>query len=147
MTTRIIQGKDINGYETFDTPFSDTTISFTLTASTVATVTVPANAQTVKFSFTAGDDVWVSLNGTATLPSASNLFLMENGTDFLLLEDNSTFIALENFALSDASNQTLNPTMRFVKGGDHLSFISTAAANVNCQFYTKTYPAAGTGSF
>ena len=150
MTKRLQMGKDINGLPTYDQPFSDVTFAFTLTANTAADITVPANAQTALFSFTAGDDVWVSYNAAAVLPTATNYFLLEGSTTtFLLLESGgSNFLLLENFsAAPTAGGLSLNPERRFVTAGAVLSFISTAAANVNVQFYTKTFPPLGQGSY
>ena len=148
MATRIQMGKDVNGKSTFDFPFSTITITFTLTASTVATVVVPPLSQMVVFGFTADDDVFVSLNSTATLPTANNYILLENGVDSLLLETAGTnHYLLEGFNLIDTNNQTLNPERRFVKPLDRLSFISTSAANVNLQFYTKTSPTLSVGGW
>lgn len=88
-------------------PFSDTGAKLLLAASTELTWTVPGDATQkyrATFSFAATSEVWVALNGTATLPSAGTV--------------------------STAYNQELNPNHRYVKGGDVLHFISSATPQV-----------------
>lgn len=138
MTTKFYVGKDLNGMWTAVQPFSDTTTSFQLTASTAFDITVPLNMNIVYFSFSKADDVWVSGDGEAFIPGSSTtpFVLLEDGNQ-VLLEDGFN-VLLEGIGpapLTGAPNLDLNPVARFVKGGQTLSFISSNAAFVNLRFF------------
>ncbi len=87
------------------TPFSDTVSNFNLAANAALSYTVPGDASLryrAKFSYASNSNVWVSLNGTAVTPGA--------GTQ------NSTSI------------QEFKPDIKYLRGGDVLSLISSDAA-------------------
>jgi hypothetical protein len=90
-------------------PFSDTGVDILLSAATETTWTVPGtnkNIYRASFGCSSNAEIWVSLNGTATVP------IINTATDTY----NQEFVV---------------PGMcRYVKGGDVLSFISTAAPQV-----------------
>lgn len=90
-------------------PFSDTGLQTLLVASTALSWTVPGNSNQTfraKFSVSSTADVWVKLNGTAIVP------------------------------VSGVATQSYNEEridinfVRYVKGGDTLSFISTGTPQV-----------------
>jgi hypothetical protein len=85
------------------TPFSDTAYQMNLAATTALSVTIPGNSSQkyrATFSFASAASVWVGYNVTATLPSSG--------------------------AANACHNVELRPQVKFVNGGDVLSFISTA---------------------
>lgn len=90
-------------------PFSDTTINILLAASTAISYTVPGTADQVyraHFSVSTSADVWVRLNGTAAVPTT-------------------------NTVASTSYQERINVDfVRYVKGGDTLSFISTGTPQV-----------------
>ena len=82
-------------------PFSNSGSKFNLAANVALSFTVPGtNAVTYRaeFSYTQNSNVWISLNGTATVPVA--------GTQ------------------SASYMEEFKPSIRFVRGGDVLSLIS-----------------------
>lgn len=82
-------------------PFSDIGSKFNLAANVRLTFTVPGtNAITyrAKFSYTQNSNVWVSLNGTATVPVS--------GTQ------------------ANSYMEEFRPDVKYVRGGDVLSIIS-----------------------
>ncbi len=86
------------------TPFSDTVSNFNLAANVALPYTVPGVSSLryrAKFSYAANANVWISNNGTAATPAP--------GTQ------NSTSI------------QEFKPDIKYVKGGDVLSLISSDA--------------------
>lgn len=109
MVTRFLLGKDINGSITYDYPFSDTGAQVILSSNTPQSYVVPANVNTVVFSFSKGADVYVNPQGTAQLPGGA-------------------------FA---ATFQELNPVKRPVYAGQTLSFISATAAGVTLSFFKQ----------
>jgi hypothetical protein len=87
------------------TPFTDTNSNFNLAANIGLSYTVPGPSSLryrAKFSYASNSNVWVSNNGTAATPVA--------GTQ------NSTSI------------QEFKPDIKYVKGGDVLSLISSDVA-------------------
>ncbi len=105
--------RDVNGYNGFGLPFSDTNFSATLTNLTVESLVIPGVAQTQNFiaifSFQPGTNVWVANNHTAAVPVGATLA---------------------------ATNSILNPTARIVKYGDTLSFITdSATADISVALY------------
>lgn len=96
-----------NFSETF--PFSDTGAMMLLAASTALPYTVPGTSATTyraHFSVSTSQDVWVSLNGTATVPTS-------------------------NVATATYNQERIDVGFsRYVKGGDVLSFISTGTPQV-----------------
>ena len=83
-------------------PFSDTTATIALAATTGLTYTVPgtsANQYTVTFSWPYNASVWVGFNSTAVLPTPGTIV---------------------------SGRSVRNPDTKFVRGGDVLSFISSS---------------------
>lgn len=124
MTTKFNMVRDINGFNGFGLPFTDTAYSATLAASTEQKITVPSSsgmggngvsysAQWIAvFNYEAGSTVWVANNTTAAVPAGG------------------TFAA----TLSE-----MNPAARYVKGGDVLSFITAGTGiDVSVSFYSIT---------
>ena len=64
---------DIKGYNSYAAPFSQNKFSATLAAAGNATITVPATTNysrwVVAFSYGAGSNIWVSVDGTAAAPA------------------------------------------------------------------------------
>lgn len=86
-------------------PFSDQTYQVALAANTELTVTIPgtnANLYRCEFSYSYDADVWVGFNTTAVVPPAG--------------------------AITTVTNESLElrPSVRYVRGGDVLSFISSS---------------------
>jgi hypothetical protein len=84
-------------------PFSNQTAQLALAANTALTYTVPGNSSMsyrCEFSWAYNANVYVGYNVSATVPSAGTL--------------------TSNSAIE------LRPTIRFVRGGDVLSFISSS---------------------
>ena len=82
-------------------PFSDTTAQLALAVDTNLTYTVPGDPSQkyrAEFKFPSSSNVWVGYNVAATQPAAGTI--------------------------TNTSNIELNPTLKFVKGGDVLSFRS-----------------------
>ena len=99
---------NVNFSDTF--PFSNQTVSALLAASTALGVTIPGTDNQIyraKFQCSSTAEIWVRLNGTATVPGA--------GTS------------------ATTSYQELVPLdeCRYVKGGDTLSFISAGTPSVS----------------
>jgi len=115
MTTKLLLGKDLNGNVTYQIPWSDTVYYVNLVAGTPQSLTVPANASSVAFSYTPGTNVFVDPLNTAALPS-------------------TTF---------GATTSNLNPVMRPVIGGSTLSFICNTAAYVQVAFYETNVSSTG----
>lgn len=122
MTTKYTQTRDINGYNGFALPISDTAYSATLAAATDTTLTVPSTigvgkqgpatkAQSVAIiKYTPAASVWVAVGATAAVPAGAS------------------------FA---ATGSLLNPESILVSGGDVLHFFTTPAnVNVSIAFYS-----------
>lgn len=75
MSTLLNFQNDVKGYNSFAAPFSADKFSATLAAGGNATITVPAHTNfthwVVAFSYAAGADIWVSVNGTAAAPAGA----------------------------------------------------------------------------
>lgn len=115
--TRFNMTRDINGYNGFGLPPSNTIINTTLSANVEQNYTVPTTGEaTYKnvlavFSSVPGSSVWVALNDTASLPGAS-------------------------FALTTSE---LNPAARYVNPGDTLSFITADVSTyIGVSFYATS---------
>jgi hypothetical protein len=90
-------------------PFSNTNVTILLAASTALPWTVPGTPDQIyraHFSVSSTADVWVSNNGTATLPTAGTV---------------------TSEAYQERIDQNCN---RYVKGGDVLSFIGIDTTSV-----------------
>lgn len=114
MTTLFNMIRDINGYNGFGLPFSDTGFQTTLAQNVAQPYTIPLSISAnyskyiAIFSFDPGLRIFVANNTTAEVPGSS-------------------------FA---STVSELNPTARLVKGGDVLSFITPdTAAYVNVKLY------------
>jgi hypothetical protein len=84
-------------------PFTDVAPQFALAASTALSYTVPGDSSKpyrVKFYWPYNANIWVALNSTATVPTAGTM--------------------------SPNSKSVLRPEIKYVRGGDVLSFISDA---------------------
>lgn len=84
-------------------PFSDLTVQVALAASTALTYTIPGDSSIqyrCEFSYAYDANVWVGFNTTAVVPSAGAVTTSSN------------------------SSLVLRPTIKYVRGGDVLSFIS-----------------------
>jgi hypothetical protein len=95
-------------------PFSDTGVMMTLVASTALTYTVPGvstQKYRANFSINSTVDVWVRKNGTAVLPTS--------GT-----------------ATATYNQEKINSVnfIKYVNGGDTLSFISPTTPEVGVSF-------------
>ena len=124
MTTKFNMTRDINGYNGFGLPASDTNYSATLAISTDTSLTVPTvfalgdSSSTSKAKLIAiivpdpGSSVWVALNTAASAPAGAS------------------FAATASF---------LNPAALEVKGGDVIHFFCTTAnVSVSVRFYWIT---------
>jgi len=99
--------RDIGGVPTYVIKAPDQIERGVLTASTVATVTAPTEGSdkyAALFSYSSGANVWVSLTGTATLPS----------TD------------------SESTDSELNPQGREVNNGQEITLISRTDGDEYC---------------
>ena len=86
------------------TPFSDQTVGINLNADTAVTYTIPGDTSVqyrAKFSWPYNANVWVGYKVAATLPSVNSA--------------------------ATTSGVTLRPDIKFVRGGDVLSFRSLLA--------------------
>ena len=109
--------RDVNGFNGFGLPFSNSKYQCLLLADVEQMLVVPTTGRSdypnvlAVFSADPGDSVWVSLNETATVPAGA-------------------------FA---ASTSELNPAARYVKSGDVLSFITSDTIDqVGVIFYAVT---------
>ena len=114
MTTRLSMIRDINGFNTFGLPFSDTSFQTKLSIGVPQSLTIPPlenandSSYLAIFSFDPGSRVYVARNATATFPS---LGFSNDVTE-------------------------LNPTARQVFPGDVLSFLTDIdTVVVNIQLY------------
>lgn len=110
MATKFSMVRDINGYNSFALPYSDTNYNMLLAANVAQTVTMPTdNAKyLVVFSFESGSNVWTAPNTTAVIPSGA----------------------------AAAGVSQLNPTVRIMSSGDTLSLITNATtAHVGVSIY------------
>ena len=75
MTTVLNFQNDVKGYNSYAPAFSADKFSATLAAGGNATITVPANTNythwVVGFSYSAGANIWVSVDGTAAGPAGA----------------------------------------------------------------------------
>lgn len=75
MSTLLNFQNDVKGYNSYAPQFSTDKFSATLAAGGNATITVPAHANythwVVSFSYAAGANIWVSVDGTAAAPAGA----------------------------------------------------------------------------
>jgi hypothetical protein len=109
MSTNLIIGKDVNGAIDDAIPVSQNIYAITLTASTAASIIVPANVDVAYFSYGGSGDVWVNMSGAATIPGS--LFVQ--------------------------TKSELNPVARYVIPGETISFICSAINPVEVAFYNS----------
>jgi hypothetical protein len=114
MATPLNMVRDINGFNSFGTAFSDLKKSTILVQNISQSFVVPSTGDSTYknwlavFCFQPGSSIWVALNDIAAIPSG---------------------------AFSDTTSE-LNPSSRYVSFGDTLSFISTDALNeIGVVFY------------
>ncbi len=89
-------------------PFSDQTVQIALAASTALTYTIPgsnSDKYRCEFSWAYNANVWVGYNVTATVPVAGAVTTVTN------------------------TSIELRPLVRYVRGGDVLSFISDSVVS------------------
>lgn len=72
MTTKLNFGTDVQGYNSYAPPPSNTMYKVQLAASGNATLTLPTDSPNwiIAFSFTPGSEIWVAYNTTAVAPSS-----------------------------------------------------------------------------
>jgi len=99
MSTKFNMTKDIAGYNGFGIPFSLDGQSMILTAAVAQSVTVPLNYPfwIAIFSYTPGSSIWVDGITTAVAPTGA----------------------------ASATTARLNPSARYVRGGQTISFITS----------------------
>ncbi len=107
MSANLSIGKDINGAISDTIYISKDKYAVTLTANIAESITVPENVDSVYFSFGSSGDVWVDCENTAVIPGGS-------------------------FA---ATTSELRPVSRFVRPGQHISFICAFVNPVQVSFY------------
>jgi len=109
--TKFNMTRDINGFNGFGLPFTNTGFSALLATSVQQGITVPSNYPNwiAVFSYAPGASVWVNDGISALAPTG-------------------------NFA---ASRSQLNPAARLVQAGDSLTFVTedTAGAAVSVSLY------------
>lgn len=109
--TRLIQGVDQNGWPLVaGIPQSNTIGIMDFTGAAAKTQNIPAGANFVLISATGGVDVWVSLSGTAAVPTGDNT----SGT-----------------AIVEA-----NPPLRQLYGATQVSVAVSAATIVSLAYYS-----------
>lgn len=94
-------------------PFSDNGFMMLLIAATALPITVPGTPEQVyraRFSFTIGQSIWVRINGTAVVPTSG------------------VATATYNQEMLDIN------FVKYVKGGDTLSFISAGTPQIGVSF-------------
>jgi hypothetical protein len=94
-------------------PFSDTSVQVALAANTALTYTVPGDNSIqyrCEFSYAYDSNVWVGFNTTAVVPVAGAVTTSSN------------------------SSMAFRPKVKYVRGGDVLSFISASiVANIGLE--------------
>lgn len=121
MSTKFALSRDVNGYNGFGLPFSDTKYSATIAASTDTTLTIGGDASMGSiannvnkyiaiFNYETGSQVWVAKGATAAVPAGAS------------------------FASTDSE---MNPSAREVSDGDVLHFFTpdTGGASVSVIVY------------
>lgn len=104
MSTKFNLTKDVAGYNGFGVKFADDGFKGILATSVEQHITVPSNYPNwlAVFSYSPGSNVWVDGSTTAVVPTGA----------------------------FTASKADLNPSARFVKAGDTLSFITSDSTSV-----------------
>jgi len=102
MSTKFNMTRDVAGYNGFGIPFAQDGYSMVLAATVAQSVTVPDNYPNwiAIFGYTPGATVWVDGITTAVAPTGA----------------------------AAASTAKLNPSARYVKAGDTISFITSDVA-------------------
>jgi len=102
MSTKFNMTRDVAGYNGFGIPFAEDGYSMVLAAGVAQSVTVPDNYPNwiAIFGYTPGATVWVNGITTAVAPTGA----------------------------ASATTAKLNPSARYVKAGDIISFITSDVA-------------------
>lgn len=112
MSTKLIFGRDVQGYNAYAPPFSKDKFSATIASNGNSTITIPSNFQNwiIAFSFEPGATCWVAHNTTAAPPV---------GTSFA------------------STTSELNPGSRSVNAGDTINIYNHGvdAADVGIILY------------
>lgn len=112
--TQMLMTRDASGSPTYGIPVTENKYGVILTSNNEATLTVPSNHAKweVLFSIEPGASVWISINGTASIP------------------------ALNAVAALDSM---LNPGIRSCSAGDVISLItSNTTAQVGIEIYEQS---------
>lgn len=107
MTTKLLFGRDVQGYNAFAPAFAQDAFSATLdSGGGTDSITVPGNFQNwiVAFSYQPGSDIWVAVNASAAAPA---------GITFA------------------ATVSELNPASRTVQAGDEISVLNNGSADAD----------------
>lgn len=115
MSTVLDFQNDVKGYNSFAPAFATDRYSATLASGGSSTITVPSNFKhwVAAFSYQAGGDIWVSINGTAAGPAGATFAtttsqlqpgaLSVNSTDVISIKNNgagSSDIGVVLYAIS-----------------------------------------------
>lgn len=106
--TILLLGKDRNGANTYQIPFTEQSYQWQLAAASTDTLTVPANMTSALIQIQAGATVYVGLEA---IPAST--------------------------AAATRTGAQMNPTLRKVTGGDTLHFRAVNAAEVCVSFYEE----------
>jgi len=112
MTTKLMFGRDNQGYNAYAPQFSTNHFSATLVNGAEETFTIPSNfpVWVISFSYQPGSTVWVATNTTAAIPAG---------------------------AAFASTNSELNPGARLVYAGDIIHCItSNASSDVGISLYS-----------
>lgn len=117
MSTPLIFGRDVQGYNAYAPTPSTNMYSATITNGTPASITVPTSSATwvVTFSYQPGTNVWVDFTGaTAAIPVGATLL---------------------------ATTSMRNPAARTVLSGTNISIITdNTSSDVGIEMYAISYP-------
>ena len=106
MSTKLIFGRDVQGYNAFAPPPSADKYSATLASGGNSTITLPATSKNwiVSFSYQPGSNVWVAYNTTASAPAGATFAT----TSSELLPGSRMLPALQNDGVTATTINLLN---------------------------------------